>query len=273
MNRLSFTIIVLSVVGCDNAAPDGSLQPPAEPHAAPTAGPAVNNERQMATTFDSLYSDFVIASFDKQLRMADVHGDDSWGFDKTQGVITFGESVAYKIQILGTEDHVAETWMWGWANKASEIPEELLTVAHNLRSYGEEHSISQLTNAKASLADVDGHTVSLIASGFVDGRAYYRCPYENGALFVLITDPTLKLPVDDAAIRATRVIPECISALEILNHRRATEAYLRQTGFDVADNDGNVTGSSGGAAVVTVRFDKMNRLIEIKTHLEPENGT
>jgi hypothetical protein len=65
--------------------------------------PPSPSEPPMPTTFDSLYTEFVIMSFDKQLRVADAHGEDAWGFSMTRGEITFKQSIAYKIQILGTE--------------------------------------------------------------------------------------------------------------------------------------------------------------------------
>lgn len=221
------------------------------------------------TTFDSLFNDFVIGSFDKQLRLAVAHGEDSWGFNMTSGEITFNKSVTYKIQILGSEDHVSSTWLWGWANKASKIPDSLLHVGNELRSLGEKHTITQLTTAKLSLDVLNGHTVGLIACGFANGKAYYRCPYENGALFVLITDDKLQLPVENKVVRATRVIPECISALEIKDHRAATTAYLRQNGFDVIGDAGKILVRSDGQPVLTVEFDKMNRLSKLESQLKP----
>jgi hypothetical protein len=227
----------------------------------------------MPTTFDSLYTEFVISSFDKQLRLADAHGEDSWGFNMTNGEITFNDSIAYKIQILGSEDHVNETWMWGWANKASNIPDELLVVGNELRSYGEKHAIAQLTTGKRSLDDLDGHTVGLIACGFANAKAYYRCPYENGALFVLITDAKLELAIENKIVRATRVIPECVSALEVTDHRKATAAYLRQNGFDVVDDGSTLLVPGDGQPVITADFDEMNRLTKLESHVNPKSGT
>lgn len=227
----------------------------------------------MPTTFDSLYTEFVITSFDKQLRLADAHGEDDWGFNMTNGEITFNETVSYKIQILGTEDHANESWMWGWANKASNIPDELLVVANQLRVYGEKYSITELADPKSSMEDVDGHTIGLIACGFVNGKAYYRCPYENGALFVLITDAKLELPIENKMVRATRVIPECISALEITDHSKATAAYLRHNGFDVVDDGHKIVVHGDGQPILTAKFDELNRLTKLDSHLNPQNGT
>jgi hypothetical protein len=162
--------------------------------------------------------------------------------------------------------------MWGWANKASNIPNELLTVANALRSHGDKHAITQLTTAKLPLNILAGHTVGLIACGFANGKAYYRCPYENGALFVLITDPGLKLSVENRIARATRVIPECISALEITDQRGASAAYLRQHGLEVVEEGGKLLVYGDDQPVLSAEFDEMNRLTKIESHLKPKDG-
>jgi Family of unknown function (DUF6882) len=269
MRRYSLLLVLVIASGCGNrqpsATPAVSTSSVSNKTATPTNGPEMPT-----TTFDSLFTDNVINSFDKQLRLADAHGDDAWGFDKANGEITFNKSVAYKIQILGSEDHVNKTWLWGWANKASKLPDNLLLVGNELRSLGEKHAITQLTTAKLSLDVLDGHTVGLIACGFANGKAYYRCPYENGALFVLITDDKLQLPVENKVVRATRVIPECIAALAIKDHRAATTAYLRQNGFDVIDNAGKLVVRADGKPVLTVEFDKMNRLTKVESQVTPK---
>lgn len=225
----------------------------------------------MLATFQSLHTEFVLASFDKQLRLAEMHGEDSWGVDLSQGEISFNESATYKIQILGTEDHVNQTWMWGWFNTASNLPNELLIAANELRVHGEQHSIGQLTTGKLPMDELEGHAVGLTASGFSSAKAYYRCPYENGALFVLITDAKLELPVENKIVRATRVIPECVSALEVANHRQATAAYLRQNGFDVQEDGRNLLVPGADRPMLTAKFDERNRLTKLESHLNPKN--
>jgi len=274
MYRLPLVLIFLAAFGCDTTQPQATPRSP-QTSAENASGMTVasSSEESMPTTFDSLYAEFVIASFDKQLRLADIHGKDAWGFNMTNGKITFNESVAYKVQILGTEDHVNESWMWGWGNKASNIPEEMLAVGNELHAYGEKHSISQLTTAKSPLEEVDGHTVGLIASGFANAKAYYRCPYENGALFVLITDANLELPIENKIVRATRVIPECISALEIADQRAATIAYLRQNGFEVDADAGRLVVHGDGGPLLTAEFDELNRLTSLNSHIVPRDGS
>ncbi len=223
----------------------------------------------MSVTFDSLFSDHVLASFDKQLRLADAHGDDDWGFDMTSGVITFNGSVEYQIQILGTEDHTAETWMWGWANHASGIPENLLVASNQLLAIGEEHGVEELTTSVLPMDDLEGHRVGLIASGITGAEAYYRYPYEGGALFVLIADSSLELSVDDELVRATRVIPQGISTFEISDHRRAIAPYLTHLGFEIKDVGVNLEAQTEGRSVMTAKFDRMNRLTKLESAIGP----
>lgn len=223
----------------------------------------------MPTTFDALYTEFVISSFDKQLHLADVHGEHDWGFNMTDGQLTFDGSVSYRIQILGTEDHVGRTWLWAWANKASGIPDELLRAANDLRSFGDAHEIRELAEAKAPLDDLEGHTVGLVAAGFAKGKAYYRCPYKNGALFVLITDDKLQFSVPNRLVRALTIIPQAISALEIRDHRTAISAYLRQQGVEVTQDGGNLVVPGEREPLLTAEFDEINRLTKLESRLKP----
>ncbi len=63
---------------------------------------------------------------------------------------------------------------------------------------------------------------------------------------------------------AARVIPECISAIEFVGHRRATEAYLRQNGFHVVDKNGALYVTENEHHVVSIAFDDQGRLAELK---------
>ncbi|NJK81384.1 MAG: hypothetical protein HC914_16455 [Chloroflexaceae bacterium] len=47
-----------------------------------------------------------------------------------KGVLPFGTDMAFQVQILGTAAEQPGTWLWGWANAASGIPDPLLLAAH-----------------------------------------------------------------------------------------------------------------------------------------------
>jgi hypothetical protein len=65
----------------------------------------------------------------------------------------------------------------------------MLKASEAMRAFGQKHGIREFTQASFPLSDqVNGHVLSMIASGLSNGDAYYRGPYDGGALFMLIRD-------------------------------------------------------------------------------------
>ena len=225
----------------------------------------------MPTSLDELFTRYVISSFDRQLQLGDLHPDGNWEFDKARGELTFDGTTAYRIQVIGTEDHVNGTWLWAWANEASGLSGDIVHAAEELRACGELHDIAELTEPTASLDELNGHTICLIASGFCDARAYYRCPYENGSLFVLITDDALDVSVNDDLIRAVAVIPQAIAAVEIEDQRSAIDAYFQQCGIPFEHKPGSiiVVGPDETDPLLTAEFDDRNWLTSLDGHFVP----
>lgn len=53
--------------------------------------------------------------------------------------------VATDTQHIGTFGLKSKTWMWAWANYASNIPEELLQASLQVKEFGEKAGIGKLT--------------------------------------------------------------------------------------------------------------------------------
>lgn len=220
----------------------------------------------IAATFDNLFTQHVMSSLDKQLRLADLlDNKGTWSTDLRKGTISFKDVGTYKMQVLGTESEGDDSWLWGWANEASNIPTALLNVADNLRDYGNKHSIEELTQAEQSLDDIDGHQFGLIASGFAQAQAYHRCPYNGGALFALIMDPTLKLTVENDLVRATTVINQAVSTYDMHNQNIAIDAYLTYLGLDVYSSNDTKYAQRDDETVMTITFDKNNRMTKLES--------
>ncbi|CAK9053921.1 Uncharacterized protein SCF082_LOCUS29335 [Durusdinium trenchii] len=258
MIRATFLVVGVLVAGCgrDVANERDAIAPVAEGE--------VRSE-----PLQELFARHVLSSFVKQLRLADVVRDESWQFDKASGTLRFGDSIEYRVQVLGPESHGSDTWLWAWANEASKIPPGHLVAANRLRTFGHEQGIDELTTAMVSLDILDGHTAGMIASGVAVGNAYFRCPYEGGAMFVLITDPLTDSPVEADVIRTTRAIAEAFSNFEISNQRQVMLAYLRQRGIEVQVEGQTVQAVSEGKPWFTAEFDESNRLTSIKATAGP----
>lgn len=161
------------------------------------------------------------ASFDKQLHLANLVGEQGWHLDLSTGLLSFGNGYIWHVQILGTESDQDRTWLWAWANEGSNIPPSHLQAALRMKALGEEQQIPELTTPILQLGDIDGHRLAMIASGVCQANAYYRCPYESGSAFVLIQDERLPKPPEPPLARIALVFPQGISAIEIPDHRLA----------------------------------------------------
>ncbi len=208
------------------------------------------------------------APLDKQLRLSDLIGECPWHFDAASCLLTFNTQYRWQTQLLGTESEASGTWLWAWANTESNIPAHLLAASLALKAYGEQHGIPELTTPQLPLHQIDGHTLALLASGICEANAYYRCPYEGGALYVLIMDENFPKCPDLPLQRIATVFPQAIASLEIPDHKLALVGYLDHYSF-VHEPDGDrIVVKEKGEVVLTATFDEQNRLTNLEVRLE-----
>jgi hypothetical protein len=210
------------------------------------------------------------SAFDSQLYLAKLVEGMNWHFDLHSGLLTFGSLLSWQIQLLCTESELTNTWLWAWANTESDVPAHLLVATLLLKTYGEQHGIPELTTPQLPLDQVESHTLALLASGLCEANGYYRCPYEGGALYVLITDENFPKCEDPPLQRIASVFPQAIASLEIADHKEALCGYLDHYGIDhqhtvhqivVQDDDGE--------SILTATFDEQNRLTHLEAKLQP----
>jgi hypothetical protein len=178
-----------------------------------------------------LYLRHAASSFDKQLHLSQVVGSCEWQLDLGSGQLSFGNQYHWQAQVLGTEAEESNTWLWAWANQASQIPPQVLGAALTLRLLGEHRQIPALTEPQVLLDDFDGHFLAMIGSGICRASAYYRAPYEGGAAYLLIKDDAFPLCSDAPVARIASVFPQAISSLEIPDHKVAFIGYLEFYGL------------------------------------------
>lgn len=210
----------------------------------------------------------LVYSLDKQIQLADLISELPWHFDTATGLLSFGPRQHWQSQLLGTVSQASNTWLWAWANTASNIPAHLLIASFALKAYGEQHGIPELTTPQLPLDQIDGHTLALLASGICEANAYYRCPYEGGALFVLIMDETFPKCTDPPLQRIATVFPQAIASLEIPDHQLALRGYLDSYGLAHEVVGNQIVVKEGGEPVLTATFDEQNRLTNLEVRLE-----
>lgn len=228
----------------------------------------------------SLFTQFAAISLDKQLCVADLLGENhTWSVDLASGTLQFdtdtqgepsarSERLTCQAQVLGTESTTDHTWLWGWANEDSSIPTSLLHYSNDLKAYGESHGIEEFLEPELLLSDtVNGTWLATIAIGLLNADFYYRCPYDDGALFVLVTDSSFRCGTSDPLHRITSVFPQLVAHVAV-NHRTAFLSYLNYYNLTIIDDGRRVTGSMLSGQRVTAVFDSLDRLIDLQVMLQ-----
>lgn len=97
-----------------------------------------------AKSVDELFAQYGALGLEKQADVPVVTGNNSWNFDMNSGTISFGPSLRFPAQILGTISHSSQSWLWSWANDKSGMPTHLTEQANKLKQYGETNGIDLL---------------------------------------------------------------------------------------------------------------------------------
>ncbi len=224
-----------------------------------------------------LFDRAIGVALDRQSYLADRIGDWDWSVSLQDGEMTFtdptsGEQLRTSIQILGTESELSDTWLWGWANEASGIPLPLLTIGRALGQVGSDRGIPEFSAPSLSRGDVDGHTLSCIASAAYPVAGYYRAPHDGGALYVLLTGPELvEPPPFSTLVRFSTGWPRVLSAKgeHITEPRTALAAYAKHLGLQVDEETPNHVVVSGPRGAARVTFDADDRTLEIQAQALP----
>lgn len=215
------------------------------------------------TRFQELFSSLAGSAMARQMQLADFLGDRGWSVDLTAGEATFGTDLRYPIQLLGTESHLNDTWLWAWANP-SDLPTTLLEAAEQLRDYGQQQSVMELSQANLDLAVANGHQLSMVASGLVRKTCYFRGPYENGALYFLIFGLPAELFQRSPVERVCTALMQVLESFEHLDHRIAAETFLQEQGFALSTIGDCLHAVRDDASTIDLTFESEGRITEVK---------
>lgn len=110
-----------------------------------------------------------------------------WGADLEKGEIRFdmpdGIVVTAPMQVIGTLDTDAGTWLWGWNHPS--VPEPLSKHAEAVRSFGLEHGVERLTTRIVEAEEKDAWDFTALALHLSGAQGAYRGP--AGATLVMMT--------------------------------------------------------------------------------------
>ena len=171
----------------------------------------------------------------RQRAFGQVIGKCDWSVDLDEMTITFGDKT-FGCSIIGSESDVSDTWLWGWANPHNGCTEEQTAAGIQARE-----ALSECDEFTVPSYELDetrnGHTLSMIITALSEENvAYYRCPYDGGALYVQVKG----LP--DEAFAPTSVPDIASDAMQIIqgmecDHLLIFAGMLYQNGYEFTATD------------------------------------
>lgn len=195
---------------------------------------------------------------------ASVVGENDWRLNPTEGLIRFG-SCEFPADIIGSESSIQNTWLWSWAHTESGLPEKV--TAASRRAKRALPDLPEFQTGKFMLDEIhNGHDLLMICCGVSEEhRCYYRCPYDGGAAFVMISGLPEEIFAKAEAQEFMRQYIDIISGF-YCDHRLLAAGFLHQNGtpFIVAEN--TITADFGSR---NIRFafedagDDVSRVVDI----------
>ncbi len=188
--------------------------------------PKITVDRPSSRTLASLFEEHALLALEKQEKLVALLGEHEWVLDLDAGQVRFDDRHAFGVQILGTVSESDGSWLWAWADTHSPLPDDLLDTARQLRDLDTADRIPELQQPSVELSQIDGHYLSMIASGLTRANAYYRGPIEGGAVFFLIFAPEIDRQPGFDRKALEGVLTYLITTYEI-RPRAALVAYLK----------------------------------------------
>jgi len=188
--------------------------------------------------------------------------DQEWFVDFGDGTIRFGER-KYPVQFIGTESDVSHTWLWGVEN-VNGYPEDVLTVVNQFFNPFVLQNVPDLAKTHLRLSGaVNGHNIaSVMAAMAKPPFCYYRCPYENGAAFVLVGDVPQQVFAPAGVNETADTITFLIREFE-LDHRTLAQSMLEKNAVSVSQEGEKFTGAFADGRTLEILFDAQGRIAHL----------
>lgn len=185
-------------------------------------------------TEQELIEHFGYCAFEKQFDLDNLIDDNNWQLDIEKGIIYFGNTTSFPIQILGSFSSLSETWLWAWSNEKSELFDHNIQHALQLQKYGEENNITLLKHSQFKASENDLHLIGLIAVGMLNASAYYIANHSQGAVAVIINSDKLDniTQKNSNHNRMLTTFPIFISIFD-MNHHAALTHYLNSKDYQI----------------------------------------
>ncbi len=218
----------------------------------------------MSPKFRFLLSRYAGIAVAKQLALGDFLGQHSWGVDVAAGTVTFTPGGTYPLQILGTESVGTASWLWAWANPASNLPGHLLQACRQLQQLGVERGIPELCDLSFPLSVADGHRLASVASGPDENCCYYRGAYDGGAVYFLVSGLPDDIFAPAPLPRVLTAMTETLSQVDV-DHVEMAQSFLAAQGFTLQRDGSRLIAQRGG--------DELSLLLDRQQRIQTINST
>ncbi|MCT1363657.1 MULTISPECIES: DUF6882 domain-containing protein [unclassified Microbacterium] len=209
---------------------------------------------------------------------ADALGEHRWDADLAAGTLTFTANADPTRQLV-TRAHLIATiapgprsLLWAWAHPQGD-PQG---VAAQLRAYGEQHGIAELTTPEVPFpADASGdadwiaraaHTIGGVAVELTGRSPYYSAPVDGGTRAVFLLDaPLAPLTVADTVV----ALPRTLAQTPLPDARTAVWDLARLAGWTLTWTDESFSGATvtDASGTATIRFDEQARISGVQSSL------
>lgn len=163
-----------------------------------------------------------------------------WNYDLERGTLTFSwedvPKVIATIQVVGTTSISGGTWLWGWAN--AHLPVAVTKAIEKVRELGKAEGLTELTRAKSKDDKFLGWEMTAIAAKVLGAKGAYRCPGENGFIYVVYAALRFTSELTAADIESGRV--KCAthgSGFETFACEHLISNPAQEWFFDETDNE------------------------------------
>lgn len=201
------------------------------------------------------------AAISRQKKMGElVIGESGWNVDVRNRRIKFGEN-EFDCGIIGSESYQSGTWLWGWANTESGVPE--ICFAPSRRAKRALTECEEFQTGKFMLDEIHtGHNLSMIAAGvFEKNVCYYRCPYDSGALFVQIEGLPEEIFAPISLDELAREYIEIIGSF-YCDHKLLAAGFLHQNGFSFEDG-GDFLSAKTAERTLRLDFEQIEGIFRV----------
>ena len=190
-----------------------------------------------------------------QNRFADIVGNLDWNADFDSCEIAFGDQI-YKIQLIGSESDVSDTWLWGFANQSGLSP-EATAFSHDILRAGREWGLQAFSEPSFELDETfNGHTLCIAACGAADENlCYYGCRHDKGCAFVAIMDAPDLLFEPLSTHEFVKIASDCIQDFDV-DHKIFIKSFLEFNGVKFDENTQKGGFLKKGKDEIVAKFDK-----------------